>query len=62
MLAPHLVDQLNLGGGKVDIARDQVQSLDARAHQHVVHRHPGLHQQVVHSGFQLVVGDPQTGR
>ena len=59
LLAAHLVDQLDLGGRQVDVARHQVHALDAGVDQHVVDRHPRLDQQVVHRVVELVVRHAQ---
>ena len=65
LLAAYLVDQLDLGRGQVDIAGHQVQVLDPGGQQHVVDRHPRLHQHVMDGLLQLVVRDargPRTAR
>ena len=61
LLAAHLIDQLDLRGGQIDIAGHQIHVLHPSVNQHVVDRHPRLHQQVVNRVVQLVVRYAQPG-
>ena len=54
LLAGHLVDQLHLGGGQVDVGGQQVHAGDAAGHDDLVEGHVALHQQVVDGQVHLV--------
>ena len=62
LFAADLVDQLDLGGRQVDVARHQVQPRHPGGDQHLVDRHPRLDQQVVHGVVELVVRHAETRR
>src|SRR5699024_10943374 len=53
LFATHLVDQLDLGGRQVDVRRDEIHPLDARAHQDLLGGDGVVHQEVVHGQVQL---------
>ena len=57
-----LVDQLDLGGGQVDVGRQQVQSGDVGLDQDVFDRDVVLHQQVVDGQVEVVRVDPEPDR
>src|SRR5690606_11174783 len=57
-----LGDELDLGGGQVDVGRQQVQSGDVRLDQDIVDADVVLHQQVVDGQLQVVRVDPETDR
>src|SRR5690606_26989685 len=61
-LAGDLVDQLDLGGGEVDVGREQVQPGHVGLDEDVVAGDVVLHQQVVDRQVEVVRVDPQADR
>ena len=62
LLAGHLIDELHLSSGQIDVARQQVHAGDIGFQHHVVDGDVAVHQQVVDGAVELQRVDPETDR